>query len=366
MDSNQVTFWLSANADKFSPTDLPAIKAKLDEMDNNQMMFLQNVELKKPSTIFLIALLFGWERFFLGDISLGILKVVTGYGCGIWWLIDIFSAKKRAMTYNLKQFQKATSGTFGNGTPSNFASAPKVNTNNDNQPATYKTEYSNSEQVISPTQGFVNQPQGDGVMQKLFNRAKNLFLTPHTEYRAIEKENPPHTEVLTKYALLLAIIPFLFAFIGYGLIGYSVLGQHFNDVGVGFRWAFDQVFLLLGGVYITALIINLMADKFGGQKDFNRAFALVAYAYMPMFVAGVFHIYSGATWLVFAIGIYGLYLLVAGLHPMMKPAEDKAEAYSTISFIMALAVYVVLWKLLELIILPSTDALSSFSRHYSF
>lgn len=32
---------------------------------------------------------FGIDRFYAGKIGTGILKLITGGGCGIWWLIDI-------------------------------------------------------------------------------------------------------------------------------------------------------------------------------------------------------------------------------------------------------------------------------------
>ncbi|MGI6595847.1 MAG: TM2 domain-containing protein [Elusimicrobia bacterium] len=32
---------------------------------------------------------FGIDRFYTGYVGLGILKLLTGGGCGIWWLIDI-------------------------------------------------------------------------------------------------------------------------------------------------------------------------------------------------------------------------------------------------------------------------------------
>lgn len=32
---------------------------------------------------------FGIDRFYLGYIGTGILKLITAGGCGIWWLIDV-------------------------------------------------------------------------------------------------------------------------------------------------------------------------------------------------------------------------------------------------------------------------------------
>jgi TM2 domain-containing membrane protein YozV len=32
---------------------------------------------------------FGIDRFYVGKIGTGILKLITGGGCGIWWVIDI-------------------------------------------------------------------------------------------------------------------------------------------------------------------------------------------------------------------------------------------------------------------------------------
>ena len=38
---------------------------------------------------------------------MGVVKVITCYGCGIWWLIDIFSAQRRTYEYNYKKFNEA-------------------------------------------------------------------------------------------------------------------------------------------------------------------------------------------------------------------------------------------------------------------
>ena len=48
----------------------------------------------------------GVDRFMLGETGLGVLKLITGGGLGIWWLIDIFSVEKRTKTYNMNLFNE--------------------------------------------------------------------------------------------------------------------------------------------------------------------------------------------------------------------------------------------------------------------
>ena len=50
-------------------------------------------QMKDPTISLILSILVGGlgvDRFFIGDIGLGIGKLLTGGGCGIWWLIDIF------------------------------------------------------------------------------------------------------------------------------------------------------------------------------------------------------------------------------------------------------------------------------------
>lgn len=44
---------------------------------------------------------YGVDRFMLGQTGLGIAKILTCGGCYVWWIIDMFSAMKRAKEYNM-------------------------------------------------------------------------------------------------------------------------------------------------------------------------------------------------------------------------------------------------------------------------
>ena len=109
MEKQKVDMFIGMNAENFTPQDLMNIKEKLEKMDDDKLFLIQGTEFQKPSIIFLIAILLGWERFWLNDVGLGIVKIVTCYGCMIWWLVDIFSAKERAKKYNFKKFTQVTS-----------------------------------------------------------------------------------------------------------------------------------------------------------------------------------------------------------------------------------------------------------------
>ena len=188
--------------------------------------------------------------------------------------------------------------------------------------------------------------------QVVLKRAKQIILSPLTEYQAIEQENMPHTKTFTSYLLPLLLIPVLFAFIGYGLVGYSMYGHHFNEVGWGVRMAIVQIIVLLGSIYLSSFIISMLADNYGVAKNFNRIFSLVAYAFTPMFIAGIFHIHHSLWWLVFLTGFYGLYLIYVGMKPILKPAEEKADTFTIIAFIIPVVSYFVLFLILKEIVLP--------------
>ena len=190
---------------------------------------------------------------------------------------------------------------------------------------------------------------------EIISRVKNILFTPKTEWQTIEAENAPHMKVFTSYVALLALIPTIAAFIGYGLIGYRVpLLGNIASISLGIRYAIQYYILMAGGVYLTAFVINFLAENFGATKNFDKAFSLVAYAYTPMFVAGIFYILPSLAWIAGLGGIYSLYLLYIGLQPMMKQPAEKTTSYFVVSLIAMAVVYVVLGMILGAILLSGT------------
>ena len=81
-------------------------------MTDSQKMIFQaqySSERKDRGTATILALV-GYDRIWFGDIGLGIVKIITAGGCGIWWLVDIFTAGSRCDSYNRSKAQDIASG----------------------------------------------------------------------------------------------------------------------------------------------------------------------------------------------------------------------------------------------------------------
>lgn len=65
---------------------------------------------KKDSTVAIILAVllrcFGVDRFYVGDVGIGLLKLFTGGLCGILWLVDIFLISGKVAQYNRAKAQE--------------------------------------------------------------------------------------------------------------------------------------------------------------------------------------------------------------------------------------------------------------------
>ncbi len=92
----------------FGQEHLANLRNSLKTASDDKLRDLEMVELKNPSTgLILSILLGGWgiDRFYAGDIGLGVGKLLTGGGCGIWWLVDLFMISKRIRAINFEKIK---------------------------------------------------------------------------------------------------------------------------------------------------------------------------------------------------------------------------------------------------------------------
>lgn len=107
MRAELVQAFMMKNGECFDMMAAQDVQRQLLELDDSKAPFFMSLGLQNPTLILVLAIFTGWERFFLNDMAMGILKLITCYGCGIWWLIDIFSARNRTLEYNYKKFSEA-------------------------------------------------------------------------------------------------------------------------------------------------------------------------------------------------------------------------------------------------------------------
>jgi hypothetical protein len=79
-----------------------------------------------------------------------------------------------------------------------------------------------------------------------------------------------------------------------------------------------------------AWIIDALAPKFGGRKDFVSAFKLVAYASTAAMVSGLSYLLTALPFLMLLGALYSLYLLYIGLPVLMKCPPGRALPYTAV------------------------------------
>lgn len=103
MDEQKVNMFIMANQKYLPQEKLVFLKQKLMQADETKFMLASSVDLKNPTTILIMSILFGGlgvDRFMLGDTGMGVLKLLTGGVCGILTIVDWFSVQQKAKDLN--------------------------------------------------------------------------------------------------------------------------------------------------------------------------------------------------------------------------------------------------------------------------
>lgn len=106
MEQQKIDLFMATNSKYFAAEKLPVIKDKLNRLDEDKYMVLSATEFKDPTMMLIMSILLGSlgvDRFMLGETGLGVAKLLTCGGCGVWTIIDWFTISKKTKDYNFNK-----------------------------------------------------------------------------------------------------------------------------------------------------------------------------------------------------------------------------------------------------------------------
>jgi len=109
MDSQKVDMYLMTNAKYFQGHHLNYIRERLLATDESRAMMIQSLELKDPTMVLIISMLaggLGIDGFIIVDTGLGVGKLLTCGGLGIWSIVDWFLIMDATKQKNMEKLQQ--------------------------------------------------------------------------------------------------------------------------------------------------------------------------------------------------------------------------------------------------------------------
>jgi hypothetical protein len=188
--------------------------------------------------------------------------------------------------------------------------------------------------------GGSGAPPGAEATHGLITRIKNILLSPSTEWPVVAAESTTASALYLGYVAPLVAIGVIATFIGHSVIGLPLLGR----VGMATSLAHAILSFLLSflGVFLLALIVDLLAPSFGGQRDSLAALKVTVYSFTPGWIAGVLNVVPLLGILGIIAAFYGLYLLYLGLPVLMRCPQDKSIGYTVVTVICAIVMWIVI------------------------
>ncbi|HZV11818.1 MAG TPA: Yip1 family protein [Candidatus Kapabacteria bacterium] len=179
----------------------------------------------------------------------------------------------------------------------------------------------------------------------LVSRAKNMLLSPKTEWDVVAGEAATTGSLYSGYVIPFTLVATACSFIGSAFFA-SVVSGMFGVHYTMMYWIGSHVMswvLGLVGIYVSALIIDALAPSFGSMKGQLNALKLVVFASTGSWAGQILTIIPVLGWIAsLAGGIYSIYLFYLGLPKLMGTPKEKVVGYMVVAALVMIVMYVII------------------------
>lgn len=108
MESQKVDLFILTNGKHFESHQVSQLRDRLLALDDSKWPIIQTLQFKDPTTSLIVSILgggLGIDRFLIGDTGLGIAKLLTCGGVGIWTIVDWFLIQGATREKNMLKIQ---------------------------------------------------------------------------------------------------------------------------------------------------------------------------------------------------------------------------------------------------------------------
>jgi len=109
MEQARVDMFIASMGNRFPAEKLMLISDQLKKLSDDKLIIIQSIDYKDPVLLLVLSIFIGGlgvDRFMLEEVGLGVGKLLTCGGLGIWTIIDWFLIMGATREHNFQRFMR--------------------------------------------------------------------------------------------------------------------------------------------------------------------------------------------------------------------------------------------------------------------